>query len=365
MYTVLLQKILDKRFYGTDDGNTYYLNMDCDILVVPDIHIDVKKKRPHYFWEIMSYLDRINELLSGLDNPVVIFCGDIFDKGLNISKGIFYYEQALKRFETMSSITYGRSFTVYGNHEDTYLDVTPTALLMEVSEHLKEVIESNGKELNRNFGYLLKTPKTLRIGNTKISLQHFQKYNKNYSSVEGDCEYHVAVYHDTFVNNTLRNEINHKLPVDRIWKNHMKDLNLRDIDLAIFGDFHIPVPLFRINNRRNTAVIIPGSLGRNNYATETHDSVKLPIIKIRETKEPKILIHDFKLIPYNRSYNMVDKMKSTQDIANNIRKIVGGMRNSSREEISLSKFSSYVNDVYGEEWGVRVYNYIERSKGRM
>lgn len=359
---MLLEKVRTRLVEESSDGNEIRINSDCNVVVVSDLHIDYKKDRPMYFWEILKYLDRIIETLRWLDNPVCIFLGDIFDKDLNMQKGVLYYESALERFKTIQKVTDGRCFMVYGNHEDTYIDINPSAMIMKPSEHLKGIMQTNKlKEISRGFGDILRTPLNIRVFDTKITLFHYNKYEKDYSTVGGDCEYHIGMFHDTYVNNTMRDKVNKSVPVDLIWKREMKDLNLNYIDMAIFGDFHIPVPPFRINNRRNTTVIIPGSYGRNNIKTETHNSVKLPIIELKRDCKPKIKITEFQLEEYTLSYNLGSKMKSTSDINNKLRMMTSKMKERSEKEISIQNFSSFIYSTYGEEWGNKVYIYMKNN----
>lgn len=359
---MLFHKITRDKTSYSEDGNKVRLDLDCDIVVVSDLHLDVKRDRPYYVWEIVQYLDRIIEKMKWLVNPIFISLGDIFDKDLNGNKGLMYYEAILARFKEIYRITEGRCFMVYGNHEDTYLDITPTALIMNPSQHLKDIMEENkGKSSKRNFGTILKTPHEIRLFDTKITLNHFNKHSKDYPNITGDCNFHIGMYHDTYVNHTMRNVVKDSLPINLIWKNSMQGLDLKDIDLAIFGDFHIPIPPFKINNRRNTIVIIPGSFGRNNFKTETHDNVILPIIKIRQGEKPKLLVTDFALVPYTQSYNLSQKMKDISNISNKIRNLVDNMQDFRKREINLKNFSTYVYSTYGEDWGDKVYRFVRNN----
>ena len=362
---MLLQKVLDNQFYESEDGNKVKLNMDCDVVIVSDLHIDVKKDRPLYFWEILRYLDSIADRMEWMMNPVFISLGDIFNKDMNLQKGLLYYEEALKRFKRIQKVCKGRCYAVYGNHEDTNIDVTPSTLFIEPSEHLMNIMQNNKrKEIFRSFGDILKTPEEIRLYDTKITLFHFNKWDKSYKTMTGDCEYHVGLYHDTFVNNTMRNAVD-SLPVDLIWKRHLNQLNLNEIDLAIFGDFHIPVPLFQISNRRNTKIIIPGTFGRNNFATETHNFTKLPVLEIRRDNKPKLKVLDFPLIDYTLSYNLSKKMKDLSNITNRVRNLVENVGNHRKQEINLKNFSSFIYSTYGDEWGDKVYFYVREKFGEV
>lgn len=364
MYSLLLSKIAGNQVIESEDGNHVKLNLDCDIFVWSDSHIDYKKERPQYFWEIMRYYDRLIEMMRWSTNPVFISLGDIYDKDLNLNKGLLYFEETLKRFKTIEKITQGRCYMVFGNHESTYLEINPSALIMKPSNYLLELMGLNKqKEINRTFGSILKTPVDIRAYDTKLTLFHFNKHNKYYTTIGGDCEFHIGLFHDTYVNNTMREKINGALPVDLIWKNSMKNLDLNYIDLAIFGDFHIPVPLFRINNRRNTAIIIPGSSGRNNISVETHNSIKLPIIEIRKDKKPKIKVTDFMLDDFTLSYNLSDKLKKISDISNRLKRLTGDIKHYKKQEINLENFSSFIYSAYGEEWGFKVYKFIRDNLG--
>lgn len=361
---MLLEKINRDRVVYELNGNSVRLNMDCDIVIVSDLHIDYKKGRHNYLWEILGYLDQIIEKMQWMVNPVFISLGDIFDKDLNVNRGILYFEAIHARFKKIHEVTNGRCFMVYGNHEDTYLDITPTALIINPSSHLLEIMQSNrGKPIRRNFGNILKTPHEIRVFDTKITLNHFDRHSKEYEYITGDCNYHIVLFHDTYVNNTMRGAVGESMPIDLIWNKSLGDLNLKDVDLGIFGDFHIPVPPFKINNRRGTIVIIPGSFGRNNFKTEIHDAVKLPIIKVRKGENPKLLVSDFPLIPYQQSYNLSQKLKDISNISNKIRNLVNNMQEFNKQEINLQNFSSYVYDTYGQEWGDKVYLFMRNNLG--
>ena len=301
-----------------------------------------------------------------MTNPVFISAGDLYNRDFNKQKGIMYFEETLKEFEEIEKITNGRCYIVYGNHEDTYLNISPSVMVMKLSEHLKDIItlnKSSPEYLNRNFGTILKTPREIRIYDSKITLHHFNKYDKEYYDITGDCEYHIKIFHDTFINNTMRGVVPDNLPIDKIWGNSLSNLNLKNVDLALFGDFHIPVPPFKINNRRNTAIVIMGSYGRNNINTETHNHVKLPIIKFRKGKTPEVLITNFPLIDYTKSYNMGDKTKDLSNITNHIRNLVNETKKHKTSEINIENFCKFIYNIYGEEWFGKVYNIIHNVMG--
>lgn len=359
--SLLKQEMLDRQMVVSEDGNTIHINCSTQVAVFSDIHIGYKTKRPFYMYEILSYFDKFITRLKGLNNPTAIFLGDLFDKDLNVRKGLMYFEEFHKKFLEIQKITSGRCFMVYGNHEDTYLDITPSALIMSPSKHLKEIMIENGREVDRSFGSILLTPETIYIGNTKLSLFHFRKNAKNYQTITGDREYHIAFYHDTYVNSQMRNKMESKMPVDKIWGNELKDLDLKNFDAAIFGDFHIPLAPFRVNNRRNTLISIPGSYGRNNISTETHNRVYLPIITIGR-KEVEISITEFELIPFQASYNLEKSSKDISKITSDIRTIVDKMRQYHKKEINIENYHKYVGEVYGVEWSNKIFTYLNKIK---
>lgn len=361
---MLIQEIRQSKIEVKFNGDEYKFYQDSDVLVISDIHIDVKKNRPNYFWEIMGYFDSIIKKVETLTNPIVIFLGDIFNKDLNLSKGLMYFEEAKKRFDMLDNLTNGRVFMVLGNHESTYSDTTPTALLMDLSPFLRSVLESNvGKIPNRSYGKILKTPHTIRIWDTKFSLAHFNKYNKDYTHITtNDCNFHILLMHDTFINNTMRKCLENKVPVDLIWKHHLNDLDLKNFDVTIFGDFHIPLPLFRINNRRNTLVIVGGTLGRNNIATEIHSSVKIPIIKVRKNSPTRVIVENFPLIPYEQSYNIGKNAINRSRLNNEVKKIIKDMKGDI-QDINIENFFKYLFKVYDKEWAYKIYHYYNTVKG--
>lgn len=363
------KEIINPKMEEKYGGNEYVIKKDCNVVVMSDLHIDYKKKRPDYFWETLGYLDAIIEKMENLGNPVFISLGDLFNKDLNNAKGLLYYEQVLRRFKKIEEITEGRCFIVMGNHEDTYYSINPTLLLTKPSPDLMQIMSDNKKgELpDREFGGILKTPKTIRIRDTKISLNHFNKYHKDYDKniITGDCEFHIGLFHDTFTSDALRNAVDNKIPVDRIWKNELSQLRLDSMDLAIFGDFHIPIPPFQLANVRETYVVIPGTLGRNNIKTEKHNSVLIPVIKVSKGERTKVSLEPLPLKDWRSSYNLSDSLSSTNDISNKIRKMVKGIRADTQKNINTENFVKFIKESYGVDWEAKVYEYILNIERRI
>ena len=352
---MLLSKVSPTKLKKEKDGDEFIYNENTDILVISDMHIDFKSKRPIYFRECLAYLDKLIYKLSTLVNPTVIFLGDLFHKDLNNQKGILYFEEVIQRFNKIEGITEGRCFLVLGNHENTYHKISPTFLLTEVSPTLEQTLNDNGVDFKRTGGSILKTPHTIRIKDTKISLFHFRK-DGSYKAFKGDALYHIGLYHDTYVSHQMYDVIGNNLPIGKIWGKHMKDANFNFLDLAIFGDFHIPLPVFKLANARNTICVVPGSFGRNNISVEVYDTVKLPIISIRGNKTT-VNIENFPLIPYQKSYNMVDKNKDVSGITNRIKSLMrrkGTSQGSKSQTINLNNYLNYIIEVYGEEYYNRV-----------
>lgn len=361
---MLLEKIrMQESLVRLKDGDEYHIKRDTDILIISDMHIDYKKIRPFYFREMLTYLDRIIQKLTILDNPTIIFLGDLFNKDLNDQKGILYFEEVESRFKIIEKITKGKCFIVLGNHEVTYYDINPTFLITEVSPVLSKTLVENGIHVTRNGGNILKTPHTIRIGRNKISLNHFRK-DGIYKFSKGDCDFHIALYHDTYISYQMEQVIEDKLPISKIWGKHLKDENLNSVSLAMFGDFHIPLPVFRIENASRTICVVPGSFGRNNISTEKHESVKLPIIKIRNDKTD-LEIENFNLIPYTQSYNLKESNKNISTLTSRIQKLIKNNEtetNHSVQKINIDNYLEYVRLKFGEEYHERMKNIIKGGK---
>lgn len=362
---MLLGKVFgeENKLERVDNGNVYKLNGGYfDIFIISDFHIDFKMKRPNYFGELMGYMDNLIYKMESSVNPVCIFLGDIFDRDLNKQKGILFYEVAAGKFKRINKICEGRVFTVLGNHECTYINKIPTFLLTECSPHLLETLRANDIKFNREQGSIIKTPREIWVGDTKITLHHFRKDGKYNLKDIIKPKYRVDLFHDTFVSFTLKENVNKGLPVGKIWSKSLKDYNMSNIDLAIFGDFHIPLPTFRISNSKNTRIVTPGSFGRNNYNTETHGAVQLPIISVRPDGT-ELNVESFKLANYKESYNVVDKesdlIKYTNKIKKSIEEAGGGF---GVTKISLDNYLEYIIGNYGEESYGKIYNLLKGGK---
>ena len=243
------------------------------IPVITDLHLLYKepKNRTNFTLTSLSYLLNIKEFFEKNKVDYAIQTGDLHDRGEKetdtstrnlVEKSLIDIRSSLKEF-----------FIVMGNHEYTYIN---NNLFYNYTELMSESITGILKD--RKVLYptvnIFKALDKISFGDINIHFMHYDPKSRYTIDSEG---FNICIFHDDMISFDSKQELyHHKLG---------KGISITDtdvmtnVDIAICGHIHTPLKPFRMNNKRGTLFIVPGSMCQRSVA-ETHDHVDIPSICI-------------------------------------------------------------------------------------
>lgn len=317
--------------------------MKHKIAFAGDLH-----KRPKDISTIKGYVKCCDAVQDSIIKTIIqeeithfVSLGDWYDKGYvdDISSAL----ADTSREEYMSKVLNGNFYGVIGNHIRLRLDSNPELMLIQPHPTLK-----SRKQVKRDEP-IIKTPNHIRIGDVQISLVH---HIYNSESIEDysvhrlpGVKYHIACVHDP------RFIPNHKLSLTNVPTTQSLDSQiarvLKDVDLCICGDIHMPLGMFDLSP--TTKMIVPGSLTNTNAGLKgRHSSIKMPIITIDdETNQVSFNYLEFDLHLNMLTFDekgqekVAEKLKTIR--GNNLEKLYGdkpleGIISSGISSMSLGSF---------------------------
>ena len=242
--------------------------MTYKVLIVTDSHlrdIDFKTMSGSKSAVEELFMDTLLDVIRKKSITHVIHTGDFIDKGYRNVGAALAHQSLIQHF---ADAVNGNLYMTIGNHFFREMLSNPELYWIQPHEKYKP------NERMYAVEQLIKTPDTLILNKTQISLFHFNPKDKNYiRERQAGINYHVGIYHDDVcIPTSIRNEmhINVKSRYDYY----------SNIDLAIHGHIHKPQPITYVNG---VPQIIPGSTALTSTGDdEFHDKVSLPILTIDE-----------------------------------------------------------------------------------
>lgn len=242
-----------------------------------------------------------------------IHLGDWYDRGYIDDITAAIADTSMEEY--MNKILKGNFYGVIGNHIRLRLDSNPE--LMLIQPHTSIVSRKPVKRTEP----IIKTPSCFTIGNVQISLIHFDSTIQHVNDYEvvrlPNVVYHIACVHDAkFIPNSRLRSIQYPPTTSLDSQIAQK---LKDVDLCICGDIHIPIGMFELSP--NTKMIIPGSLTNTTASEKTrHSSINMPLITIDdETDKVSIAFY-----PINLKINMLTfDSKKNDTISDKIKSLRG------------------------------------------
>lgn len=173
--------------------------MTRNIVIIPEPHWWDKafETMPKYTSEMKIYQDEIKGYLEKLENPTVIFMGDIFHREFEgFGAGI----SSINYIHGLNRITHDNCFSVVGNHEFTYRKNNPFWYISDRdSEFLSKFYAiPNGTD----YEPAIKIRDFLRIGSVEFVFGHYNREFDN-NPYKTDAKQVILLTH----NNILTSEI--------------------------------------------------------------------------------------------------------------------------------------------------------------
>lgn len=251
-------------------------------------------RRPKDITTVLGYMVANNAVTESLEKLVVeeelshfVSLGDWYDKGYDAS-----VPHALSHVDDdrrLSDLLQGNLYGLIGNHIRLGMDASPELHIIQPHPLYKSRVKIHRNE------QIMKTPDTLMIGSVQISFLH---HRIEYESVEqykpkreAGVTYHIALFHTSKIIPTAQlvgtNYAYNASPNSAIAR------TLEGVDLAIVGDVHDALGMFRFNE---TTMIVPGSLTNTDSAESgRHHFINLPIITIHDDSKVTLKFKEFYL----------------------------------------------------------------------
>ena len=274
---------------------SYLLDMkDADIVIIPEQHLWNKAitSVPTMLQDNEEIIQEIYRIVDSLRNPVVIFDGDIWHRGVPNT------DQSLKLMSypiMLHKKTNGRVFSVVGNHEITY---KKNNIFWGVTNIQSPYILSTMRNISPQVESLITVVDELCVGDLAVVFGHYGRlFLDDNLDLPEEIEHSVYITHNSFGNSEVFGILNSKEQDLRTEFMNVTSMNDRGVlpptdtlENVYVGHMHKAHGVFRVTenfNGKDYSFVLRylASLGRTSHAEYTDDVVReIPILEVRNGK---------------------------------------------------------------------------------
>lgn len=282
---------------------------NSDVVIIPDLHDWHKniKSIQSMTEDLAKYKKDILDYVSTLQNPIVIFAGDVFHREVKVTDDAYNLQQF---YTKLSNLCRRRVFSVVGNHELSY---QRNNIFWNIVSSVSDIYPGVYSE-----SPLMIVCDELLIGKTLIHLGHYQR-SGYVTQVSGkNVSDDILITH----NSLLTPEISEALKLD---SEEFDDTYLHGAKLfdegaipytdrlrAVFvGHMHLAHAVYHISETINDIdysfiLHYMGSIGRTNAKEFTQDLKReLPTLHIRNGELENISNHTINLVAREFAINEI------------------------------------------------------------
>lgn len=267
---------------------------DADVVIIPEQHLWNKAitSVPSMLQDNDEIINELCKIIDSLDNPVVIFDGDIWHRGVpNTEESLKMMGYPLALYEK----TGGKVFSVVGNHEITY---KKNNIFWGISSIESPYIQSTIRTKYIVENPLIKIVDELCIGDLCVIFGHYGRtFITDSLDVPEDIKHAVYITHNSFGDSEIFKLLNSKGQGIQESFMNVQDISvpgvlppIKCLENVYVGHMHKAHGVFQVNGKYGDQdcdfkLRYLASLGRTSHSEYTDDVVReIPILHIRDGK---------------------------------------------------------------------------------
>ena len=267
--------------------------VDTDVVIIPEQHLYYKPivTVPEMIKDNQNIINNILDLLKILNNPTVIFIGDIVHQGIKNTEDSYFIHDF---FRLVYHFTNGKVYSVVGNHEISYRKNNPFWGVADIkSDYVNNIIRHSYNVEQP----LLTVVDDMIIGDMQYSFGHYgRKYSYCYKP-DDNAKYVTLLSHNSLLTKEISDYMHDKnIDLKEQYVNIMDLRNLGSIPntpllkFVYVGHMHLAHGIFEVEENINDVpynftLHYLASLGRTSHLEYTNDLERnIPIHAIRNGK---------------------------------------------------------------------------------